>query len=186
MTSVEELRKALERASSPTERRVYFVALLSRDAGWKADDAIVVGGSAIEVYTSGRYTTGDIDLVVTAPDPPKRVLRPWGFRQQGRIWYHDDLGIVVDFVKPPYTGDPSRCQILTTPYGPVRIAAIEDLIVKRLASAKHWRRPGDMEHAKILAHLYRDRIAWDYVEHEADRYDVRDALANLRASLETA
>ena len=183
MTSVEELRKALERATSPTERRLYFVALLNREAGWKVDDAIVVGGSAIEIYTSGRYTTGDIDLVAKAPRLPDRILRSWGFREQGRIWFNDDLGIVVDFVKPPYTGDPERCQILTTPFGPVRVAAIEDLIVKRLASAKHWRRPGDLKHAKILAHLYRDGIAWDYVEQQADRYDVRDTLADLRASL---
>lgn len=183
MTSVEELREALERTSSPAERRLHFVAILSRDAGWKPDDAVVVGGSAIEIYTSGRYTTGDIDLVVTAPGLPDRILRSWGFRAQGRIWHNDSLGIVVDFVKPPYTGDPDRCHTLTTPYGPVHVAAIEDLLVKRLASAKHWRRPGDLEHAKILARLYRDQIAWDYVEAQAAKYDVRDALANLRKAL---
>jgi len=183
MSSIDELREALDRAGSPTERRLYFVAFLMRDAGWKVDDAIVVGGSAIEIYTSGRYTTGDIDLVVTVPSLPDRILRSWGFREQGRIRYHDELAIVVDFVKPPYTGDPDRCQVLTTPYGPVRIAAIEDLLVKRLASAKHWRRPEDLEHAKILAVLYRDRIAWDYVAEQAARYNVEDVMANLRAAI---
>jgi hypothetical protein len=186
MTSPEELREALARASSPTERRLHFVALLIREAAWKDREAIVVGGSAIEIYTSGRYTTGDIDLVLTAPSRPDRILRSWGFRERGRLRFHDELGIVLDFVKPPYTGDLDRCQILTTPYGPVRIAAVEDLLVKRLASAKHWRQPRDLEHAKILAALYRDRIAWDYVEEQAARYDVGDVLADLKAAVARA
>ncbi len=89
----------------------------------------------------------------------------------------------MDFVKPPYTGDLARTQILVTRYGPVRVAAIEDLLVKRLASAKHWRRPDDLEQAKMLGFAYRDRISWDYVEEQAARYDVADVLVELRRAL---
>jgi len=34
---------------------------------------------------------------------------------------------------------------MSHPYGPVRLAAIEDLLVKRLASAKHWKVRGDFD-----------------------------------------
>lgn len=183
MTSYEELTQELSASSTPTERRLHFVALLAREAAWTTDHFVIVGGSAIEIYTSGRYTTGDIDLVLAGTTPPDRVLRSWRFRAQGRIWFNDELGIVVDFVKPPYTGDLDRSQILTTPFGPVRVAAIEDLLVKRLASAKHWHRPGDLDHAKMLGLAYRDRIDWGYVEDLAATYDVRDVLADLRAAL---
>lgn len=55
-----------------------------------------------------------------------------------------------------------------------------------MASAKHWRRPGDLERVKVLAVLYRDFIAWDYVAMQAARYDVEDMLANLRRALDRA
>ena len=108
------------------------------------------------------------------------MLRDWRFTRQGRIWLHEGLGIVLDFVKPPYTGDIARTQVLATPYGSIRLAAVEDLIVKRLASAKHWRRPNDAEHAQMLAAAYEERIQWAYVERLAAEYDVVDLLADLR------
>lgn len=179
----DEVVDKLRLVKSPTERRLHFSALLAKASGASTDDFIVVGGSAIEFYTSGQYTSGDIDIVLTPPHNVAEVLREWRFQQQGRIWFNEELGIVVDLVRPPYTGDLGRTQVLITPHGRVRIAAIEDLLVKRLASAKHWRRPDDLEHAKLLALLYRERIAWDYVEELSETYDVSDLLSSLRKAL---
>lgn len=139
-----------------------------------------MGGSAIEFYTRGDYTTGDVDVVYTGHADVNKLLLEWRFIRQGRIWLNEGLGIVVDFVKPPYTGDLTRTQVLETPYGSIRLAGLEDLIVKRLASAKHWRRPHDADHARLLAAGYEDRIQWGYVERLAAEYDVEDLLAILR------
>ena len=143
----------------------------------------MVGGSAIEIYTSGRYTSRDIDVVLSPSRSVAPILKKWRFKQQGRIWFNEALDVFLDFVKPPYTYDESRTQVLITPYGSVRIAAIEDLLVKRLISAKWRRQAGDIEHAKTLALLYRDRIDWSYVEALATRQEVADVLAELRKAL---
>lgn len=179
MISYDEVVQELKRASSPTERRLHFAALLGSAGGVSTDEFIVVGGSAIEFYTSGRYTSGDIDIVTTAPANWAKILRAWRFEQQGRIWYSSDLKIVVDFVKPPYTYDLTRTQVLVTPHGSLRVAAIEDLLVKRLISAKFWRTPGDIEHAKLLAIIHWDGIDWEYVNGLAARFEVADVLSNL-------
>jgi len=177
--SYDQVIEELKKARSATERRIHFAALLAKAGGVSADDFIVVGGSAIEFYTSGQYTSGDIDVVTTAPIDWVSILRAWNFEKQGRIWYSSALGIVVDFVKPPYTYDVTRTQVLVTPHGSLRVAAIEDLLVKRLISAKFWRTPGDIEHAKLLAVAHRDRIDWDYVHELAERFEVADVLSNL-------
>jgi len=179
----EQLVGELKLARSPTERRLHFAAILAGAGGVSADEFIVVGGSAIEFYTSGQYTSGDIDIVATVPAKWKGILKGWGFKEQGRIWFSDDLGIVVDFVKGPYTFDVTRTQVLTTSRGSIRIAALEDLLVKRLMSAKFWRIPSDAEDAKLLAVLYRQRIDWTYVERLAAEKEVADFLAALRRAL---
>jgi len=181
----EEVKEKLRGARSPTEKALHFAALLAAAGEVSPDDLIVVGGSAIEIYTNGQYTSGDIDIVLSPSRTLTPILAEWNFKSQGRIWYNDDLGIVLDFVKPPYTYDESRTQVLVTPHGPVRIAAIEDLLIKRLVSAKWWRRPGDVEHAKLLAVIYADRIDWKYVENLAKREDVGDVLTELRRALRT-
>jgi len=176
----EDLVAKLETARTPTELRLHFSALLAQASEVPADDFIIVGGSAIEIYARGEYTSGDIDIVV----PPRRdltkTLRGWRFSQRGRLWINGDLKIVVDLVSYPYTYDYSKTQVLITPYGSVRLAAVEDLLIKRMLSAKWWKRSGDLEHAKVLVILYRDRIDWRYVEELAVRFEVADLLSNLR------
>ena len=179
-----EVREKLEVVEDPTKKRMYFAALLGQAAGVAPDDLIVVGGSAIEFYTVGAYTSGDIDIVSPAADRLRGVLRSWSFQREGRVWVHEELGIVVDLVRGPYTWDEGRTQLLETPYGPVRVAALEDLLVKRLVSTKHWERRGDFQHALLLGDLYADRMDWDYVEKMSRQQEVLDMLDSLRSALE--
>ena len=182
MTSYEDVRRAVRTAQSPTQGRIHFAALLASAAQVGPDDFIVVGGSAIEFHTVGEYTSGDIDIVSSRSDALRKVLHHWKFTGGPRVWLNEDLGIVVDLLRFPYTGDLARTQVFTTPFGMIRVAGIEDLLVKRLASAKHWRIPGDVDHAKLLSLLYGDRLDWDYVRKYAAFNDVEDFLeALLRA-----
>lgn len=181
--SYAEVVEELQRAPSPTERRLYFAALLGKAADIPTDDIIIVGGSAIEFYTVGEYTSGDIDIVSNQSELLRGLLREWRFQREGRVWANEEIGIVVDFVRPPYTGDQTKTQEISTPYGAVRVAALEDLLVKRLASTKHWKRKGDFNHARLLVDLYADQMDWDYIEGLARDYHVEDVLAFLRREI---
>jgi hypothetical protein len=90
---------------------------------------------------------------------------------------------VIEFVRYPYSGDFKKTQIMKTPFGAIRLAAIEDLLVKRLVSTKHWKQQGDFEHARLLAVLYSEQLDWDYIERFAKREDVEDLLKALLAAL---
>lgn len=186
MTSFEHVEKTVQTAASPTQGRIYFAALLASTAGLGPDDSIVVGRSAIEFHMVGEYTSGDIDITSSRPDALREVLRGWKFSGGPRVWLNEDLGIVVDLVRFPYTGDVTRTQLYTTPYGRIRVAGVEDLLVKGLASAKHWRIPGDLEHAKLLSLLYGDRLDWGYVRRYAALNDVEDFLEALLKAIKKA
>lgn len=176
---VEELATKLRVATDPTQRRLYFAALLASAAEMTADEFLVVGGSAIEFYTAGEYTSGDVDIVSARNERLREILRLWDFRREGRIWYHEALDLVVDINRYPYTGDFGKTTVVSTPYGLVRLAAIEDLLVKRLMSTKFWNIKDDFEQAKLLALVFADRIDWAYVERFARQEKVLDLLTVL-------
>jgi len=186
MTSYEDVKTAVRTARSPTQGRIHFAALLASAAQVGPDDFIVVGGSAIEFHTVGEYTSGDVDIVSSRSDDLRKVLHQWKFTGGPRVWLNEDVGIVVDLVEYPYTGDLARTQVYSTLYGTIRVAAVEDLLVKTLASAKHWKIPGDIDHAKLLALLYRDRLDWDYVREYAALNGVEDFLDSLLRAIERA
>ncbi|MGI0128864.1 MAG: hypothetical protein ACREDE_11205 [Thermoplasmata archaeon] len=174
----DELVRTLAKARSRGERNLWLGAVLSKEI---AADVVIVGGSAIEVYTSGKYVSGDIDvvgergLIISA-------LERWGFRRHGRLWSRSDLELWVDPVGRNYTGDVRRLREVSTPYGPVRLASVEDLIAKRVIEVKVWPRTGTemFDQAVALATEYDEDVDWDYVTLVAKRERADDLVAELR------
>ena len=165
MVSYKTVRRVVLRASDQTERKVKFLALLTSSLPKRAARPVLVGGSAIEVHLDGMLRTGDMDLVYPVKEL-RKALGAWEFSPgEGlRAWVNDELGLAVDMVGDTLSGSLDRVTTITTDYGPASIIGVEDLILKRLASAKHWRVPTDMEQAYLLARAYEDRLDWRYVE----------------------
>jgi hypothetical protein len=176
MTDANEVGRILTSTSKKYERILYFSALLARESG---SPLIVVGGSAIEVYTRGEYVSGDLDLRADRA-AVHAVLKKWGFEDRGRLWTRSDWQLAVDIVGDEYSGDPYRSTTVSTPFGPVRVAVVEDLLVKRLAAAKHWQVPEALEEADLLWRGYHDEVDTAYLESQAVTYHVTDLLDALR------
>ena len=176
MTTADEVARILEGEPQREQRILNFGALLARESG---SEVVVVGGSAIEVYTRGRIVSDDIDIRAERSKIWK-VLGEWGFRDHGKTWIRSDWKIAIDVVGDKYSGDPYRTRLVSTRYGPVRLAAVEDLIVKRLASAKHWQQPRDVGQAALLLELYTAEIDQTYLEQMARQYVVSDLLTEVQ------
>ncbi len=176
MTTADQVGRILASTPERHNRILYFAALLTRES---ESDVVVVGGSAIEIYTRGGYVSGDIDVRADR-SAVHRVLARWGFEDHGRLWIRKDWEIAIDVVGDRYSGDPYRATTVSTPYGPVRIAVVEDLFVKRLASAKHWRVRSALNEADLLWRDYRNEMDVAYLDRQARAYDVVDLLAEFR------
>ncbi len=175
-----DLVRLLAPLSDQLERRLAFVGLLSEavvQAGWSPP--VVVGGHAVEFYTAGDYPTVDIDLA-SASEPVAEVLGAWGFSRQGRHFYDDALGLVVEV-----PGGQLAPEQLTHVAG-VRVGwvtafvlGIEDLIVDRLCACKRWNDRESCSWARVLL-AGADELDAAYLDERAAAEDVCDVLERLR------
>jgi excisionase family DNA binding protein len=170
------LEAALSGLAEPLERRLVFVGLLSSAVealGWPAP--FVVGGHAVEFYTAGGYTTVDIDLA-GASKPIAEVLAGWGFARDGRHWYDDALGLVLEAPGTALTeAQKSHAVALRIGQTVAHIIGVEDLVIDRLAACVHWGHAESCEWAARLLAAAED-LDLLYLRSAAAAEDVADAL----------
>lgn len=156
-STADEVAKSLKLAG--------LVDSLFREKGW---EMVLVGGSAIEVYTEGQYMSGDIDMCGKTGAPPPRVRAevmasigatggPRSFRLDDR-WI-DLLGSVELMSKAPF-------QIVETPYGQVTLMPVEELLVDRVFTSVY---PQENDEAracaeKLMAVCIRGNVPVDWAE----------------------
>jgi len=139
--------------------------------------------AVLETYDPTERKIRFMALLTSAlPKGRRPVLGAWDFSLGGlRTRANEELGL-VDVVGEGYTGSYEKVTTTTTQYGLATIAPIEDLIVKRLASAKSWNVPTGVEQAFLLMG-YDDNTDWGYVQEESRRAEVDDYLARLKEML---
>ena len=125
-----------------SRRRTLFIALLSGEmVRRRAERPIVVAGEAVELYTQGLYTTGDIDLK-GRKETLEAILAEWDFVRQGRIWVSKEYGIYIDWLEGSLDeGDKAENKtniIALDDEDEIRVVSLEDLIIYRLCAAKYW------------------------------------------------
>lgn len=145
--------------------------------------AVLVGGSLVEFYTAGAYTTGDVDLVGPR-DVIRRVLREAGFIESGRYFVREDVELVVEVPGPTLRKSETIAEIEFEGY---RIPAVtlEDALVDRLLAAKYWRSPTDWEQAALLYGAHRDRIDEGQLLSKAKANEVEDKVRELKSLFKT-
>jgi hypothetical protein len=144
-----------------------------------ADVPVLVGGAAVELYTGGAHTTGDLDFVGRVPASVVRQLETAGFERHGRHWIHDRAQLFLEF--PGRDLGEGVLPIWTRLRGHrVRMISIEDLLVDRLAAWKHWKSSVDGVNAFRLFRAQQRRIDPSRLTQRAKAEDASDALRSLR------
>jgi hypothetical protein len=111
------------------------VTRLFKEHGW---DLIIVGGSALEFYTEGKYVSGDIDVCRKLGQRPipaaveKEVMlkvgaTPTGTRRQWKVG-----PIFIDLLGEIETSRDPNFRSLDTPEGPITLMPSEDVLVERV------------------------------------------------------
>jgi hypothetical protein len=103
---------------------------------------VLVGGAALQLWTTGRYVSGDFDLVGVDPTPMEAALVARGFRREDRPGhlmrglYHPTLDLGVEFVSGRLfdgNADPERLRLIAIgPGSQVLVIPVEDVIADRL------------------------------------------------------
>ena len=125
-----------------------------------ADDGrvpVLVGGAAVEIFTGGAYTTGDLDFVGAVPAVVGTVLKKNGFEKTGRHWIHRKGQVFVEF--PGSSLGPNEKSVRFSAFGrEVVLVSIEDLLVDRLGAWQYWKSGVDGANAFVLYRACRRMI----------------------------
>ena len=115
-----------------------------------SDRPILVGGAAVELYTGGAYTTGDLDFVGSVPASVAAALKAAGFERRGRHWLHEAGEVFIEF--PSSQLDSGEESVILEAEGQqVEVLEPEALIADRLAAWQVWQSPEDGINAWLIA-----------------------------------
>ena len=183
---IDQLKQRLRKISKVyryPERHVEIVAILTEALRPHDLRPILVGGAAVEFYTRGSYTTGDIDLVAPGGRELAETMRALGFLKRGKDWINDELEISIEYWADTLGPDEEYNEILFRGLK-LRIISIEDLIVDRLCAFKWWGSSIDGVNVMLLLESdigYDDKVTI----RKGKREDVYDALQGVRKILKS-
>jgi hypothetical protein len=122
-------------------------------------DTVLSGGSCVEIYSHGRYTSDDIDLIDRfngGHRKIKEVMIKLGFREHKmkRYFVHDDTTLFIEFPRGPLgVGDAPISHIVErkSETGILKLLTPTDCIKDRLAGYYHWDDEQNLEQAVWVA-----------------------------------
>ncbi len=174
-TRARTVASQLRREPSELKRKMMFLGYLTDRLERRSQSVYLVGGQAVETYTAGQFTTGDIDITTTDEEVTEQILARMGFKREGMVWFSEQLGLAVHIVGMSPTRSEKTRTIHVGPYA-VRVVGIENLIVDRLAAAKFWKSQRDAEQARVLFNSFRKQIDMKYLRKRAREEKVEDVL----------
>ena len=165
----------------PTIKSQKLASICSAVFGERGIELIVVGGSAIEFYTEGAYASGDLDLCYSGESQPLtlRLRQELMGKLKGeggpRSW--QVAGMFVDILGPIESLAQTPFRKLDAPYGPVKIAQPEELLVERILISVY---PGKNQAARDCARAFlvtalrgEIELDWNEVTRLAERPEYR-------------
>lgn len=144
----------LKKIDDMVKRRALFIAFFSKEVTKRGGSfPIVVGGEALEIYTQGGYTTGDIDIK-SPKELSEQILCEWNFIKKGRVWFNKDLDIYIDWLgeglEEGREAEERVNTIVIDEDFEIKVISIEDLIIDRLNAAKWWSDSDSLMWSKVL------------------------------------
>ncbi|PCF50180.1 DUF6036 family nucleotidyltransferase [Staphylococcus delphini] len=132
----------------------------------KINKPIVVGGLSMELYTSSKYTTNDIDFITSASYELNNILLELGFVRESRIYEYKELGIACDIVGNVLESVESyeKLRKLDVENGTYfYVISPEDIIIDRMLDFKY---ADNLRYCAILTTNYFSSLDFDYIKRE--------------------
>jgi hypothetical protein len=118
---------------------------------------VLSGGSCVEIYSRGEYTSWDLDLINQYNEQFKKihaVMDELGFKERERYFVHEDTKYFIEFPSGPLgVGDAPVEEIaeIDTEAGVLRLLTPTDCVKDRLAAYYHWNDEQSLQQAVWVA-----------------------------------
>ncbi|MGB0652645.1 MAG: hypothetical protein ACPGQL_05545 [Thermoplasmatota archaeon] len=140
--------------------------------------AILVGGSLVELLTLGAVTSMDLDLVADRRIVG-RILQEAGFEEKPLAFFrHPRWDVLVNTVSPD-VGRTEKLQRIAFEDHVLLTISAEDALIDRLNAAVHWDSKVDRERAILLARTLAGRLDLARLRARAAEERIEGALEEL-------
>lgn len=156
-------------------KKLLLIGFLTDVLSKEGETVFLVGGQAVETYTAGQFTTGDIDVTTTDQEATEKVLSRIGFKRVGLVWLNEALGLAVHIVAS-FPSRSEKARTIKVAQYRVKVIGIEELIIDRLKAAKFWKSERDEEQALVLFASFKSSIDLEYLKRRASEEKVDDVL----------
>ena len=184
MDKYANLLKKVKEINNPLKKKIFFLSVLTK--ALSKEKPVIVGGCALEFYSTGGYTTGDIDIIYSDSKLVAKKLEKWGFSKKGRHWLNEELDILLE-IAGSYLSDDEEKRITIVEIEGLKIylISIEDLIIDRLNAFVHWKSSDDGYWAKELFFIYGKKLDLKYLYRRCSEEETLDDLKELIKELES-
>jgi len=144
-------------------------------------EVVLSGGSCVEIYSRGDYTSYDLDLINRYNETffkIKSVMEKLGFKEDGKYFVHDDTSYFIEFPSGPLgVGDSvvTELEKIDTKYGTLKLLTPTDCIKDRLAAYYHWDDSQSLTQAIWVAKQNQvnmeDLRQWSLKENSLDKFE---------------
>ena len=141
---------------------------------------VLSGGSCVQIYSQGKYTSDDIDLIDRfngGHTQIKNVMLGLGFKEHNRYFVHEDTSLFIEFPRGPLgVGDAPVKEIASFEQETaiLRLLTATDCIKDRLAAYYHWDDAQSLEQAVWVAEENEFDVQsialWSKDENELDKF----------------
>jgi hypothetical protein len=186
MIPFEELRERLQRSSvieNPLKRHLWILAVLTEAMKTIGERPVLIGGKALEYYTLGGYTTGDIDIALPSTNEVNTIFSKLGFHKEGQYWIREDIDALIEAPTSDLAGEDAPLVELEIEDMRCYIIGLEDLIIDRLNGYVHWHWEDDGRWVKRLLSLHAKEIDKEYLFCKAREQSTEQALMKIYQEL---
>jgi len=179
MESLKQELAKIKGIKEPLKQKLWALAVLTKALEKDAIKPILIGGCALEYYTLGGYTTGDIDLALPTVAQVEKAFKDLGFDREGRYWVHKKYDLLFEAPTANLAGE--EAELTEVAIGGQRcfIIGVEDLVIDRLNSYVHWKWEDDGRWVKRLIELYGKDLDMKYIREKAKKEGTFAAFQKL-------
>ena len=181
-----KIKNILSSENDDLYKKIAIMAVVTKALKELNVKPIIVGGQAVEFYTSGGYTTMDIDMICEVSILKiDSKLKPLGFIREGKYWTLKDSDIAIEVPSGPLAGSRDKITEVEVEKGlNVYLIGIEDIIIDRLNSYKYWNVESDKEWIIGMIFVNYEDIDWKYLLNRAEKEGTQEKLADFKNIVE--
>jgi hypothetical protein len=148
----------------------------------KGINVVLSGGAAVAIYSSNKYVSRDIDLVIVSMVDRRKIKKAMeeiGFRLMGRSFEYPGTEFIVEFPSGPLAvGEEPVREIIEIEYetGILRVISPTECVKDRLAAYYHWGDQQCLSQALLVARSNRIAIdeikRWSALEGMEEKYAI--------------